>query len=70
MALPVMSDGVQSWINEGYTSPNLNHYTQVVWRSTASVGCGAADGVSGQFQCRVVTCQYFQPGNWVGQSPY
>ena len=44
--------------------PSNAHYTQVVWRATAYVGCGESvrqlsDGAS----CRVQVCRYQPPGN-------
>lgn len=46
------------------------HYTQIVWRDTERVGCGAAS-------CRMLNseglfwvCNYDPPGNFVGERPY
>jgi len=44
------------------------HYTQVVWRSTTTVGCAMA--VCKDSQEQIWVCQYQKPGNWVGQKPY
>ncbi len=42
------------------------HYTQIVWRNTAKVGCGVARrGLR-----EVWVCNYDPPGNWVGERPY
>lgn len=43
------------------------HYTQVVWRDTREVGCGAHVCPGGE---QVWVCQYRPAGNWVGQRPY
>lgn len=46
------------------------HYTQVVWRDTERVGCGAAEcnifGTDGLYW----VCNYDPPGNFVGERPY
>lgn len=68
------------WVDEkkyyNYTSNSCNappgdeclHYTQVVWRNTATVGCARVEcsNNTGYF----VTCNYYPPGNFVGQKPY
>jgi pathogenesis-related protein 1 len=42
------------------------HYTQIVWRSSVEIGCGAAS-CEGQ---TVIACRYDPPGNVIGQQPY
>lgn len=44
------------------------HYTQIVWRSTTTVGCGMA--ACDDTQEQVWVCQYQPTGNWIGQKPY
>ncbi len=44
------------------------HYTQMVWRSTTTVGCAVA--VCEDSKQQVWVCQYQPPGNWVGEKPY
>ena len=44
------------------------HYTQIVWRNSAKVGCGVA--VCEDTQEQVWVCQYLPAGNWVGKKPY
>ncbi|XP_052193941.1 pathogenesis-related protein 1A-like [Diospyros lotus] len=44
------------------------HYTQVVWNTTTDVGCG-------RVQCKnndwwFITCNYYPPGNYVGERPF
>ena len=63
-AKPDMScaKAVAMWMTEPYNTSELNHATQVMWRTTQRVGCGFAPG------CNMVTCQYDPPGNWEGQT--
>ena len=42
------------------------HYTQVVWKNSKKLGCGAA--VCGNSE--VWVCNYYPPGNYVGEKPY
>ena len=52
------------------------HYTQVVWRNTAQVGCATAictknSPFGAQFPTwQLWVCNYTPPGNYVGQKPY
>jgi pathogenesis-related protein 1 len=69
---------VDSWSNErtDYNYKNnscasgkmCGHYTQVIWKSTTTVGCAVA--VCEDSREQVWVCQYQPPGNWVGQKPY
>jgi hypothetical protein len=54
--------------NRCATGKVCGHYTQVVWRSTTTVGCAVA--VCGNTLDQIWVCQYQPPGNWVGQKPY
>jgi uncharacterized protein YkwD len=62
---------VRMWYDEvahyrfpnGGFSPQTGHFTQVVWRGTARVGCGRS-------QCKgmdIWVCEYDPAGNWEGQ---
>lgn len=62
---------VTMWYDEvkGYSfkqpafSMETGHFTQVVWRGTAQVGCGMS-------QCKgmdIWVCEYDPPGNWEGR---
>jgi uncharacterized protein YkwD len=42
------------------------HYTQLVWRGTRLVGCGAARKAKRE----VWVCDYDPPGNIIGERPY
>ena len=44
------------------------HYTQMVWRTTTTLGCAIA--VCEDTQTQVWVCQYRPAGNWVGEKPY
>jgi uncharacterized protein YkwD len=74
-----------SWINEeaNYdhatntcaSGDECGHYTQIVWKSTTTVGCAQTScttnspfGGSGPWVMSV--CDFSPPGNYVGESPY
>jgi hypothetical protein len=44
----------------------VGHYTQMIWRTTARIGCGLAEGTNSQ----VLVCRYAPPGNICGHSPF
>lgn len=72
---------VTAWYDEvtvyNYAAPGFSgdtgHFTQVVWRGSTQLGCGAAEGpatINGtRYQARYVVCQYTPPGNVMGQFP-
>jgi pathogenesis-related protein 1 len=74
------ADTVTSWASEisdyDYDSntcadgAQCGHYTQIVWRDTQKVGCGAStchiDGFDGTYW----VCNYDPPGNFIGEKPY
>lgn len=69
---------VDSWGSEkadyDYASNNCKpgkmcgHYTQVIWRSTKTVGCAMA--VCEDSNQQIWVCQYQPAGNWIGEKPY
>jgi uncharacterized protein YkwD len=75
------NQAVQSWYNEvskyDYNNPGFSsatgHFTQVVWKSSTQLGCGAAKGtttINGKlYNAFYVVCQYAPPGNVLGQFP-
>ncbi|KAJ6896156.1 pathogenesis-related protein 1-like [Populus alba x Populus x berolinensis] len=71
------TDAVKMWVDEkAYYDYNSNscaagqqcgHYTQVVWRNSARVGCAKVTcSTGGTF----IGCNYDPPGNYVGEKPY
>jgi len=56
-------EGHQCWVNF------IGHYTQVVWKNTAQVGCGYAYNPSCYYK-HVYVCQYSPAGNYLGQWVY
>jgi hypothetical protein len=77
---------VQNWANEAgnydyasntcATGKVCGHYTQLVWRTTTSVGCAAKvcndnSPFGSQYpNWYLVVCDYSPPGNYAGQRPY
>lgn len=65
--------GEASLLADGESSPPpaipggvYGHMTQLIWKNTATVGCGTAprltdDGTQGYF----TACNFYPPGNWV-----
>lgn len=71
------AQAVNAWVNEKQNYDyNTNtcaagkicgHYTQVVWRNSARLGCARVKCNNGAI---FITCNYDPPGNYVGQKPY
>ncbi|XP_010039218.1 pathogenesis-related protein 1A [Eucalyptus grandis] len=71
------SQVVDSWVSEKqFYDPTHNsctpgemcgHYTQVVWRDTARVGCAWIPCLNGGMYA---ICSYDPPGNYVNESPF
>ncbi|XVF55372.1 hypothetical protein PTKIN_Ptkin06aG0031800 [Pterospermum kingtungense] len=69
---------VKSWVEEkAFYDPNSNkckdgemcgHYTQVIWKNTASVGCARVrcNNNKGLY----VICNYDPPGNYINEHPF
>ncbi|KAI3524235.1 hypothetical protein L1887_02887 [Cichorium endivia] len=62
----------QRWYSYGSNScgggRECGHYTQIVWKTTKRIGCARVTcfGGRGVF----MTCNYFPPGNYIGEKPY
>ncbi|EEF40266.1 pathogenesis-related protein 1 [Ricinus communis] len=71
-------DAVRMWVDEkAFYDYNSNtctggqqcgHYTQVVWRDSISLGCAKVTCNNGLGT--LITCNYYPPGNVIGQRPY
>ncbi|OAY39376.1 basic form of pathogenesis-related protein 1 [Manihot esculenta] len=71
-------DAVNAWVSEQIFydyNTNLcvggvcNHYTQVVWKSSVSIGCFRTQCLN-NVNLWIVGCKYSPPGNIIGQRPY
>ena len=70
-----IAGAIEAWYSEvsiySFVTPGFSmatgHFTQLVWSSTASVGCGAALCTSnGVANALVLSCNYVEPGNVEG----
>ncbi|XP_021776106.1 pathogenesis-related protein 1-like [Chenopodium quinoa] len=69
------TEAVDLWAGEkpnyDYGSNNCKemcgHYTQIVWKDTQSVGCAKEKCQNGG---TFITCNYYPPGNVIGQRPF
>jgi hypothetical protein len=77
LGYPDMTSAIDAWGIErdlyDFNAPTgfskaTGHFTQLVWKDTASVGCAAVD-CTGKNSLKgfVVVCEYWPPGNMVGQ---
>ncbi|PSJ40092.1 hypothetical protein C7I36_12215 [Zobellella taiwanensis] len=69
-------DGVRAWEEEKRhyagqpltraMAPVVGHYTQMIWPATRELGC-ATSRCDGNL---ILVCNYFPPGNYLGESAY
>ncbi len=52
------------------SSDGCGHYTQIVWRNSTQVGCGASTCMMGGGTTSIYICNYAPQGNIIGQAPY
>jgi hypothetical protein len=55
--------------NPGFTH-ETGHFTQLVWKSTTSVGCARCGGRGAQWYETYVVCDYKPPGNVVSGNQF
>lgn len=48
--------------NPGFSGQS-GHFSAIVWKSTKTVGCAVHDCPNGKYY----SCNYYQPGNYMGQ---
>jgi hypothetical protein len=72
-------EAIQSWFSEfeNYNGEPINsnpqnfgkygHFTQLIWPNTIELGCAFKDYTDGVWSKKVVVCEYFPAGNFVGQ---
>ncbi|KAG2485688.1 hypothetical protein HYH03_015575 [Edaphochlamys debaryana] len=59
------------WTSNSATGKVIGHFTQVVWKSTSTLGCGVATGLmSGGATCKAIVCRYQAPGNFVTDAQF
>ena len=76
MGTSTMADAVNMFLSEkayynggpidasmGGSEHSYGHYTQVIWKSTTSVGCYY------QNSCKITVCNYDPAGNMIGSTP-
>ena len=60
-AVQAWADEATAYTYDGSYSHNAGHFTQMVWASTAQLGCGVAPG------CSLYVCHYHPAGNVLGE---
>ncbi|XP_065850608.1 pathogenesis-related protein PR-1-like [Euphorbia lathyris] len=56
------------WTNSCFWNQQCGHYTQIVWRNTQRVGCAKVTCNAGRGVFMI--CNYYPPGNYIGERPY
>ena len=83
MGFPNLTGAIEAWGNEriyyNYNKPGFSeetgHFTQLVWKSTRTVGCdrfdcGTERGNDQEAKGWFVVCQYWPPGNVMGDHTF
>ncbi|MDX2096670.1 MAG: CAP family protein [Leptolyngbyaceae cyanobacterium bins.59] len=77
----LMTNSTKGWYNEvsayNYARPTFSaatgHFTQMVWKNSTRLGCGAAQGMKNmngrRYTALYVVCHYSPAGNVLGQFP-
>ena len=51
-------------------NPGTGHYTQFVWSTARTVGCGLTTFMSGGWVKKLLVCNYGPNGNFIGSPMY
>jgi len=60
------TDGIFPNVSSTGNWSDVGHYTQVIWRNTAEVGCAKSTGGGNDY----FVCRYSPPGNYMRQKVY
>jgi uncharacterized protein YkwD len=64
------TDSCNSTCVQALNSSGCGHYTQIVWSTTTSVGCGRSTCTKSNLYYEIWVCNYDPKGNYTGQYPY
>ncbi|KAL4512052.1 hypothetical protein ABPG72_005054 [Tetrahymena utriculariae] len=59
-----------SYINKYVFGSKYGHYSQVIWATSNSLGCGHSYFFDGIYYQHYTVCQYQAQGNYIGQAVY
>ena len=70
-AINIWADEEQFYnYNQDSCTRTCGHYTQIVWATTAQVGCAMKDQTACGGSGTIIICNYAPGGNYYGQLPY